>query len=173
MFWQIWECVASPIRWILINSRGSAIFNSTALFHQQWRDFVAPPASSGHQPLLIAIYNETHSGLKNEDIFLFRPLARKRQKVKVVSTFDEVIYNIDTLTWPETNFKDLEPMIRICLFNWLLCVETHLSPDGTRLKQNAQASLCKHAGQLANGNVKERETALKIWDERKDNDYFQ
>ncbi len=32
-------------------------------------------------------------------------------------------------------------LIQICLFKSLLCVETHLGPDGTRLKQNAQARL--------------------------------
>ena len=41
-------------------------------------------------------------------------------------------------------------------------METHLGPDGTRLKQNAQArlkSLYKHAGELVYGKVKrERET---------------
>ena len=39
----------------------------------------------------------------------------------------------------------------------MFCAETHLGPDGTRLKQNAQArlkSLCKHAGQLVYENVK-------------------
>ena len=39
------------------------------------------------------------------------------------------------------------------LFNRLLRAETHLGPDGTRFKQNAQAiSLYKHAGQLVYGN---------------------
>ena len=41
------------------------------------------------------------------------------------------------------------------LFKWLLHVETHLGPDGTRLTQNAQArlkSVYKHAGQLVYGN---------------------
>ena len=45
----------------------------------------------------------------------------------------------------------------VSLFNGSLCTETHLGPDGTRLKQNAQArlkSLYKHAGQLVYGNVK-------------------
>ena len=45
----------------------------------------------------------------------------------------------------------------VCLFNRSLRTETHLGPDGTRLKQNAQArlkSLYKHAGQLVCGNVK-------------------
>ena len=45
----------------------------------------------------------------------------------------------------------------VCLFNRSLRAETHLGPDGTRLKQNAQArlkSLYKHAGQLVYGNVK-------------------
>ena len=41
-------------------------------------------------------------------------------------------------------------------------METHLGPDGTRLKQTAQArlkSLYKHAGELVYGKVKrERET---------------
>ena len=43
-----------------------------------------------------------------------------------------------------------------CLFNRLLRAETHLGPDGTRLKQNAQArlkSLYKHAGRLVYENV--------------------
>ena len=41
----------------------------------------------------------------------------------------------------------------VSLFNGSLRVETHLGPDGTRLKQNVQAklkSLYKHAGQLVN-----------------------
>ena len=45
----------------------------------------------------------------------------------------------------------------VCLFNWSLRAETHLSPDVTSFKQNAQArlkSLYKHAGQLVYGNVK-------------------
>ena len=44
----------------------------------------------------------------------------------------------------------------VCLFNRSLRAETHLGPDGTRLKQDAQArlkSLYKHAGQLVFGNV--------------------
>ena len=49
----------------------------------------------------------------------------------------------------------------ICLFNWSLCVETHIGPDGAvaRLEQNTQAgqnSLYKHAGRLVYGNVKKR-----------------
>ena len=43
------------------------------------------------------------------------------------------------------------------MFNWSLRAETHLGPDGTRLKQNAQAwlkSLYKHAGQLVYENIK-------------------
>ena len=51
-----------------------------------------------------------------------------------------------------------------CLFSRSLRAETHLGPDGTRLKQYAQAileSLYKHAGQLVHENVK-KETDLKI-----------
>ena len=43
------------------------------------------------------------------------------------------------------------------MFNRSLRAETHLGPDGTRLKQHAQArlkSLHKHAGQLVYENVK-------------------
>ena len=50
------------------------------------------------------------------------------------------------------------------LSNRLLHTETHLGPDGTRLKQNVQVrlqSLYKHAGQLVYVNVK-RETDFKI-----------
>ena len=41
-------------------------------------------------------------------------------------------------------------IIDILLLNRSLCAETHWDPDGTRLKQNAQARLKshKHAGQL-------------------------
>ena len=52
----------------------------------------------------------------------------------------------------------------VCLFVWSHHGETHLSPDGTRLEQNAQAmlkSLYKHAGQLVS-EMLEGETALKI-----------
>ena len=51
----------------------------------------------------------------------------------------------------------------VYLFNRSLRVETHLGPDGTRLKQNAQArlkSLYKHAGQLVYRNVKREK---QIW----------
>ena len=59
----------------------------------------------------------------------------------------------------------------VCLFNQSLHAETHLGPDGTRLKQNAQArlkSLHKHAGQLVYGNIKTAKQDLKIWDEGKE-----
>ena len=49
------------------------------------------------------------------------------------------------------------------MFNWSLRADTHLGPDGTRLKQNAQARLkilYKHAGQLVYGNVKREK---QIW----------
>ena len=45
----------------------------------------------------------------------------------------------------------------VCLFNRSLRAETHLGPDGTRLKQNAQTRLksqYKHAGQLVYENIK-------------------
>ena len=61
----------------------------------------------------------------------------------------------------------------VCLFNRLLRAEKHLGPDGTRLKQNAQArlkSLYKHAGQLVYENVKKLRNRfeLKIRDEGKE-----
>ena len=53
-------------------------------------------------------------------------------------------------------FWCLEVCLFVCLFNRLLRAETHLGPDGTRLKRNAQARLqsLKHAGQLVYENVK-------------------
>ena len=53
----------------------------------------------------------------------------------------------------------------VCLFNRSLSAETHLGPDETRLKQNAQArlkSLYKVAGQLVYGNVK-REKQTRVF----------
>ena len=50
-------------------------------------------------------------------------------------------------------------------------METHLGPDGTRLKQNAQARLQAYLSMLANWCMKmqrERETDLKKWDEGKE-----
>ena len=40
----------------------------------------------------------------------------------------------------------------VCLFNQSLHAETHLGPDGTRLKQNAQARVKVHF--LLKGSVK-------------------
>ena len=57
------------------------------------------------------------------------------------------------------------------LFNRSLRAETHLGPDGTRLKQNAQAKLKAYISMLAIGlwKSKERETQiLKTWDEGKE-----
>ena len=58
----------------------------------------------------------------------------------------------------------------VCLFNRSLRTETHLGPDGTRLKRNVQArlkSLYKACWPIGLGNVK-RETDLKIRDEGKE-----
>ena len=52
----------------------------------------------------------------------------------------------------------------VCLFNQSLHAETHLGPDGTRLKQNAQArlkSLHKHAGQPGLWKYKDSETRFE------------
>ena len=60
----------------------------------------------------------------------------------------------------------------VCLFNRSLRAETHLGPDGTRLKQNAQARLkrvYKHAGQLVYEDIKKKKkTDLKTSDEGKE-----
>ena len=50
------------------------------------------------------------------------------------------------------------------LFNRSLRAETHLGPDGTRLKQNAQAGLKAYISMLANWSMeikRERDTDLK------------
>ena len=52
------------------------------------------------------------------------------------------------------------------LFNRSLRAETHLGPDGTRLKQNAQARLKAYISMLVNWSMeikRERETDLKTW----------
>ena len=57
------------------------------------------------------------------------------------------------------------------LFNRSLRVETHLGPDGTRLKQNAQERLKAYLSMLANWSMeikRERDTDLKTWDEGKE-----
>ena len=57
------------------------------------------------------------------------------------------------------------------LFNRLLRVETHLGPDGTRLKQNAQARLKAYISIMVNWSMeikRERETDLKTRDEGKE-----
>ena len=50
------------------------------------------------------------------------------------------------------------------LFNRSLRAETHLGPDGTRIKQNSQARLKAYISMLANWSMeikRERDTDLK------------
>ena len=66
---------------------------------------------------------------------------------------------------PLTSHLSLFVCLFVCLFNRLLRAETHLGPDGTRLKQNAQArlqSLYKHAGQLVYENVKKLRNSFEV-----------
>ncbi len=42
---------------------------------------------------------------------------------------------------PQQSFKGIVTLVLACFNCHSVCVDTHLSPDGTRLKQNAQAWL--------------------------------
>ena len=54
-------------------------------------------------------------------------------------------------------------IIYMYLFNRSLRAETHLGPDGTRLKQNAQAKLKAYISMLAIGLWKSKERETQIW----------
>ena len=73
----------------------------------------------------------------------------------------------------------------VCLFNWQPRAETHLGPDGTRLKQNAQARLkaCWPSGSMEiqrernrsehkrwrKRNPKPNNFTVSLWTKRKEN----